>query len=206
MKRNGIRTLFYFQVDNPLVQIADPGFLGIHRLAEAEVSFKVVEKVHPDEKVGVVVEVGGRPAGHRVLRPPRPMLAERREPEGHLELWAGSIAIHVFERSFIEKPGVRRPPAVPPRDRRRSRIVDDSGRIGLPERARTRSSSRRSSSTPCPLAGALHGGRMRPRGGVRAAQERRPGPDSPATVRQRMSDLFAGWIEGAGAHRASSPG
>ena len=25
------------------------------------------------------------------------------------------------------------------------------------------------------------------------------GPDSPATVRQRMSDLFAGWLEGAGA-------
>ena len=24
------------------------------------------------------------------------------------------------------------------------------------------------------------------------------GPDSPATVRQRMSDLFAGWLEGAG--------
>jgi UDP-N-acetylglucosamine/UDP-N-acetylgalactosamine diphosphorylase len=25
------------------------------------------------------------------------------------------------------------------------------------------------------------------------------GPDSPATVRQRMSDLFAGWLESAGA-------
>ena len=25
------------------------------------------------------------------------------------------------------------------------------------------------------------------------------GPDSPATVRQRMSDLFAGWLEAAGA-------
>ncbi len=25
------------------------------------------------------------------------------------------------------------------------------------------------------------------------------GPDSPATVRQRMSDVFAGWLEGAGA-------
>ena len=25
------------------------------------------------------------------------------------------------------------------------------------------------------------------------------GADSPATVRQRMSDLFAGWLEGAGA-------
>ena len=45
MKERGIRTLFYFQVDNPLVQITDPAFLGLHRENDAEVSFKVVEKL-----------------------------------------------------------------------------------------------------------------------------------------------------------------
>ena len=32
-----------------------------------------------------------------------PELAGRREPEGRLELWAGSIAVHILERSFIER-------------------------------------------------------------------------------------------------------
>ncbi len=56
MRDRGIRTLFYFQVDNPLVQIADPAFIGLHRQAEAEISFKVIEKLAPDEKLGVVVD------------------------------------------------------------------------------------------------------------------------------------------------------
>ena len=38
MRQRGVRTLFYLQVDNPLVQIADPAFLGLHRQAGAEMS------------------------------------------------------------------------------------------------------------------------------------------------------------------------
>src|SRR4051812_45193371 len=33
MRDRGIRTIFYFQVDNPLVDVADPAFLGLHRQA-----------------------------------------------------------------------------------------------------------------------------------------------------------------------------
>jgi UDP-N-acetylglucosamine/UDP-N-acetylgalactosamine diphosphorylase len=61
MRARGTRTLFYFQVDNPLVRIADPSFIGLHREADAEVSFKVVERTSPEEKLGVVVAVDGRP-------------------------------------------------------------------------------------------------------------------------------------------------
>ena len=61
MKERGVRTLFFFQLDNPMVRIADPAFLGIHRQADAEMSFKVIEKIAPDEKLGVVVLVDGRP-------------------------------------------------------------------------------------------------------------------------------------------------
>ena len=42
-------------VDNPLVPLADPVFLGFHALGEAQVSCKVVRKRDPDEKVGVIV-------------------------------------------------------------------------------------------------------------------------------------------------------
>ena len=43
--------MFYLQVDNPLVAIGDPGFVGAHRLAGADVSSKVVRKRDPGEKV-----------------------------------------------------------------------------------------------------------------------------------------------------------
>ena len=65
-------------------------------------SFKVVERLSPDEKLGVVVTVDGRPQVIEYSDLP-PELAGRREPEGRLELWAGSIAIHILERSFIER-------------------------------------------------------------------------------------------------------
>jgi UDP-N-acetylglucosamine/UDP-N-acetylgalactosamine diphosphorylase len=102
MRARGVRTVFYFQVDNPLVQVAEPAFLGLHRGADAEVSFKVVEKVAPDERVGVVVTVDGRPQVIEYSDLPAE-LAERREPDGGLQLWAGSIAIHLFELEFIDR-------------------------------------------------------------------------------------------------------
>ncbi len=102
MRERGVSTLFYFQVDNPMVRVAEPSYLGLHRQAGAEVSFKVVEKVRPDERVGVVVEADGRPQVIEYSDLPDE-LAERREPDGGLQLWAGSIAIHVFDRAFIER-------------------------------------------------------------------------------------------------------
>ena len=90
MKELGVRTLFYFQVDNPLVKIADPAFLGLPPPGRRR------DVVQGDREARARREARpGRhrrrpPAGHRVFRPPAE-LAERREPEGSLELWAGSI-------------------------------------------------------------------------------------------------------------------
>ncbi len=98
----GIEQLFYFQVDNPLVEIADPAFIGYHLLSQSEMSTLVVAKQDPSEKVGVLVEIDGQV---RVLEysdlPPE--AAERRTPDGSLALWAGNTAVHVFERSFLER-------------------------------------------------------------------------------------------------------
>ena len=70
-EQRGVRTLFYFQVDNPLVKIADPAFLGLHRQADAEMSFKVIEKADA-RREGRRGRRGRRPAaGDRVLRPAR---------------------------------------------------------------------------------------------------------------------------------------
>jgi UDP-N-acetylglucosamine/UDP-N-acetylgalactosamine diphosphorylase len=102
MDSRGIDTIFYYQVDNPLVRIADPVYLGFHDAAGAEMSCKVVRKVDPAEKVGVVAQVGG---GIRVIEYTELDDAQRcaHDADGALVYWAGSIAIHVFETAFVRR-------------------------------------------------------------------------------------------------------
>lgn len=195
MRNLGIRTLSYFQVDNPLVRIADPAFLGLHRQAGAEMSFKVIEKQFPEEKLGVVVSVDGIAQVIEYSDLP-PVLAERREPEGGLELWAGSIAVHILERSFIER--LVSEHSLPyHRAFKKVAYINDSGTLVKPstlnavkfetfifdalplaERSVLAESNRSIEFEPLKNA---------------------TGPDSPVTVRQQMSNVFADWLEGAGA-------
>jgi UDP-N-acetylglucosamine/UDP-N-acetylgalactosamine diphosphorylase len=196
MRTRGIRTLFYFQVDNPLVRIAEEGFLGLHRQAEADVSFKVIEKLAPDEKVGVVVTVEGRPQVIEYSDLPAE-LAERREPDGGLQLWAGSIAIHLFELEFVER--IVTGGAVLPfhTAMKRVRHVDDEGRAVNPAEPNAVKFERF-------IFDALPLARRWAIAETDRTVEFEPlknatGPDSPETVRRRMGDLFAGWLEGAGA-------
>lgn len=195
MADRGIRTIFYFQVDNPLVQIADCAFLGIHREAQAEVSFKIVEKVDPNERVGVVVEENGIPRVIEYSDLPA-SLAEQRESDGSLALSAGSIAIHLFERSFIERI-VGRAELPFHRALKKVKYVDEQGNLVEPDLPNGLKFERFIFDT-LPLAERY----------AIVETDRRvefeplknaTGPDSPATVRQRMSDLYAGWLESAGA-------
>jgi len=52
MAREGIDTLSYFQVDNPLVRCIDPSFIGWHINKGSEMSSKMVPKAYPEEKLG----------------------------------------------------------------------------------------------------------------------------------------------------------
>ncbi len=101
MRARGIEELFYFQVDNPLVQICDPLFIGLHNAGGAQMSSKVVKKRSYEEKVGVIARVDGRT---RVIEY-SDMTDEMRYATDELEemlFWAGSIAIHMIRRDFAE--------------------------------------------------------------------------------------------------------
>lgn len=105
MREAGIDTLSYFQVDNPLVHAVDPLFLGLHAShasSSGEVSSKVVAKRDPSEKVGIFCRRGGRTMVLEYSDLPRD-LAEATAGGGALLHWAGSIAIHAFSRSFLER-------------------------------------------------------------------------------------------------------
>ena len=64
----GIRHLIYIQVDNILGAVDDPTVIGLAEREQTDVITKVLEKAHPDEKVGHLVQVvvSGKSADHMV--------------------------------------------------------------------------------------------------------------------------------------------
>ncbi len=102
MARRGVELISYFQVDNPLVHSIDPLFLGLHDLRDAEMSVKVLSKRDPMEKLGNVCQVDGRLTVIEYSDLPEE-LARRTTEDGRLRFSAGSIAIHVLSRSFVER-------------------------------------------------------------------------------------------------------
>lgn len=102
LRAQGITTLFYCQVDNPLVWMADPIFLGHHLLQGARMSVKVVEKTDPSEKVGLVVADEGRNRCVEYSDLSEELQSER-AADGGLLYRAGNIAIHAFDLDFVEE-------------------------------------------------------------------------------------------------------
>ena len=99
MRRRGVEIISYFQVDNPLVKIADPRFLGWHVKSGSEISSKVLAKTSPEEKLGVACLRDGRPAVVEYIDLD-PELMNARDAGGRLRFWAGSIAIHLMDVAF----------------------------------------------------------------------------------------------------------
>jgi UDP-N-acetylglucosamine/UDP-N-acetylgalactosamine diphosphorylase len=102
IERRGIRHLFYFQVDNPLVDICGREFLGYHLLANSELSTQVIAKRDPLERVGNVVRVGDRlmVIEYSDLSD---AAAIRRNADGSLRIWAGSIAVHGIAATLLRR-------------------------------------------------------------------------------------------------------
>ena len=112
MKTEGVDTLSYFQVDNPLVRCIDPAFIGWHLLCGSEMSSKMVPKAYPEEKLGHFCHQGGRLVVVEYSDLPMAMQRET-DAAGRLRYIAGSIAIHLLDREFIRRmagPGGRRCP------------------------------------------------------------------------------------------------
>jgi len=100
LRRRGVSTIFYLQVDNPLVKIADPTFLGQHRTLKAEASSKAIEKAFPKEKMGVLSLIDGRCGIIEYSDMPDDLL-HAVATDGRLLHRAGNPAIHIFDVDFL---------------------------------------------------------------------------------------------------------
>ena len=98
----GVRQIFYFQVDNPLVRLADPAFLGEHIRVRSEVSSRAIEKAYPKEKMGVLAVVSGK-CGIIEYSDMPDQLVHAMSPDGKLLHRAGSPAIHLFDVGFLKR-------------------------------------------------------------------------------------------------------
>ncbi len=102
MKRRGIEFISYWQVDNPLINIFDPLFIGLHALDKAEMSSKALIKTGPYEKLGNFCLVDGKVTVIEYSDLPDE-LARKRNQDGSLVFELGSIAIHIINCTFVEK-------------------------------------------------------------------------------------------------------
>lgn len=106
MRARGIEHMSYFQVDNPLVRIADPVFLGFHAanggMSSGEMSSKMVAKRDAAEKVGVFCDLGGKTGVVEYSDMPAE-LTTAVNAHGQLRFNAGSIAIHAISVAFLER-------------------------------------------------------------------------------------------------------
>jgi len=98
----GVELISYFQVDNPLINIIDPLFCGIHGIEKSELSSKALTKAYPDEKVGIFVKYDDSTVGVEEYSDlPKDILSAEDSNGALLYKW-GSIGIHLFSCSFIK--------------------------------------------------------------------------------------------------------
>ncbi|MDR3211439.1 MAG: UDPGP type 1 family protein [Planctomycetota bacterium] len=104
MLERGVTCLNSFQIDNPLVTIADPLFVGCHAREGAAMSSKVLRKTGPEEKLGLVALNSGRPiiVEYSDLDP---ATMSATGADGELKFWAGSIGIHMLNVDFVQQTG-----------------------------------------------------------------------------------------------------
>ena len=111
LRAEGVAQVVYLQVDNVLAPVDDARLVGLAVVERADVVTKVLEKSHPDEKVGHLVRVRGR---DRVVEYTElsPEETRARHPDGTLVYRWGSPAMHCWSVEFLSRLAVRgyRPP------------------------------------------------------------------------------------------------
>ncbi len=102
MIKRGIKYLHIYCVDNILVKMADPVFIGFCIQKNANCAAKVVKKTDPDEKVGVICKVHDR---FQVVEYSEISQVTRnlRDEDGELTYNAGNICNHFLNTEFLNE-------------------------------------------------------------------------------------------------------
>jgi len=103
MARRGIEYVAQYCVDNPLIRVADPVFLGFMHESGADCAAKVVPKAYPEEPVGVMCLVEGKP-GVMEYSEIDPSLRSALDPNTKELMYNyAHICINNFSRKFLQR-------------------------------------------------------------------------------------------------------
>lgn len=102
MKRRGVKYVHIFGVDNILVKVGDPSFVGYCISRQSSASNKVVLKCRPTEKVGVMCLRNGVPGVVEYSEISKEMSELWDSAANRLVYSAGNIAQHFFTVAFLE--------------------------------------------------------------------------------------------------------
>jgi UDP-N-acetylglucosamine/UDP-N-acetylgalactosamine diphosphorylase len=192
MGSKGVQELFYFQVDNPLVRIPDPHFLGAHRLNSSQMSTKVIEKDYPEEKLGVIGYLDGKPAVIEYSDISKKN-QKARDEQGHLLYSHGSIAVHMMNVDFLRSHSGRLPLHLA-KKKVQTWIPDKSG--GAAKERKAIKFEMFIFDALADAQNALFFETMREE--EFAPLKNRSGPDSIETCRRGMMNQYARWLEACG--------
>ena len=106
LEKQGIEVLGFSNVDNPVSDIILPHMLGSHIRLGAELSFGVVRKVDPFERVGMIVQLAGQDNLDKIEYNVFPeSLAARVNPEdpGRLLFEHGDVNVFLMDLGRMEK-------------------------------------------------------------------------------------------------------
>lgn len=126
MKNKGIKWVIVGGVDNVLVKMFDPIFIGMYIEQGYPSASKSVVKKYPEEKVGVFCKKNGRPSIIEYTELSKEM-AQDRDENGELKYGESNIIVHIFELETIERISKNILPYHPAF--KKANYMDDNGNI-----------------------------------------------------------------------------
>lgn len=102
MKKKGIEWIFIGPVDNVLVKMADPIFIGICKKKNVLAGGKSIVKAYPEEKVGVFCKKDGRPGVIEYTEISEEM-ANSRDKNGQLLYGESHINCNIFNIDIVDE-------------------------------------------------------------------------------------------------------
>ncbi|ODV90564.1 hypothetical protein CANCADRAFT_31478 [Tortispora caseinolytica NRRL Y-17796] len=105
MKRRGIEHVHTYAVDNCLVKIADPAFIGFAMSRKASIASKVVRKRDAGESVGLILCKNNRPAvlEYSEISPELMQATESTANGAALRFRAANIVNHYYSMDFLSQ-------------------------------------------------------------------------------------------------------
>jgi UDP-N-acetylglucosamine/UDP-N-acetylgalactosamine diphosphorylase len=93
MQKRSIAHIHVYSVDNWLVKVADPAFIGFSAAKDVDIATKVVRKRNATESAGLILLKNGKPSALHYSMPNQPNI---------LKFWAADISNIYYSFRFLE--------------------------------------------------------------------------------------------------------